>query len=121
MLYEAKGTVKRVLEKQQFASGFCKRNLIVEVGDKYKKTVSFEFKKDKADLLEKIRPGMAVVVKFDIDGREWNDPKTGATKYFTSLEGVSVKGEGGAGRATPPPAEPPSGFDDMPDAGDMPF
>lgn len=119
MLYEAKGKVKVVLPTETFSSGFQKRGLVLEVGDKYKEYPMFEFVKDKVGLLDGLRPGMSATVTFDIGGRQWDGPK--GTKYFVSLKGVKVKAEGGSGRATPPPAEPPSDLGGYEGAEDMPF
>lgn len=119
MLYEAKGKVKEVLPTETFNSGFQKRGLVLEIGEKYKEYPMFEFIKDKVGLLDGLRPGMSVSVSFDIGGRAWAGPK--GTKYFVSLRGVIVKAEGGSGRATPPPAEPPSDLGDYEGADDMPF
>jgi single-strand DNA-binding protein len=79
MTYEMTGTVKLVMESQTFASGFCKREFVLVTGDKYPQEIKFECMKDKTALLDNVRPGDEVVVKFDIQGREYNG------KYFVSL------------------------------------
>lgn len=122
MLYELSGKVKKVCEVQTFASGFKKRSLVVVEGEntKYPNVVSVDFAKEKADMLGSIREGQEVSVRFAVRGREWTDPKTNAVRYFTSLDGISVKVSGGESKA-PAPAAAPMTIDDALDAPDMPF
>jgi len=79
MTYEMTGTVSLVNEPQTFASGFVKQTFVIDNGEKYNNLVQFECVKDKTALLDNVRPGDTVAVKFDIQGREYNG------KYFVSL------------------------------------
>ena len=108
-MYEFIGTVKTVGEVQTFASGFQKRELVVEEsGDgKWPNVVAFAFKKDNVAKLDGMRPGQRVKVSFAVDGREWTDPKTGKVRYFADLTALRLEVLDGV--AVPPPAEP----DDM--------
>ena len=85
--------VKAVGELQTFASGFTKRDLVVEeerVGN-WPNVVAFAFKKDNAAKLEGIVPGLRVKVGFAVDGREWTDPKTGKVRYFSDLTALRLE------------------------------
>ena len=86
-MYEFTGKVKGVGELQTFASGFTKRDLVVEEerDGRWPNVVAFAFKKDNAAKLDGIVPGMRVKVGFAVDGREWTDPKTGKVRYFSDL------------------------------------
>ena len=96
MTYEMTGTVKLLLEPQTFASGFCKREFVLDTGEKYNNEIKFECVKDKTAILDNVRPGDSVAVKFDIHGREYNG------KYFVSLVAWSVKNESDRVEADPP-------------------
>lgn len=107
-MYEFKGTVKKIGELQSFASGFTKRDLVVEEDKpgKWTNVVSFTFKKERASALDGVGIGDRVKVTFAVDGREWADPKTGNVRYFTDLSGIRLDVEGATD--APPPAEAPT-------------
>ena len=92
-MYEMSGTVKKIGDIQTFASGFSKRELIVEEekDSKWPNVVAFTFKKEGMSKIENVKPGDRVKVGFAVDGREWTDPKSGATRYFTDLTGLFVE------------------------------
>ena len=91
-MYEFTGTVKAVGELQTFASGFTKRELVVEEerAGNWPNVVAFAFKKDNTAKLEGIVPGLRVKVGFAVDGREWTDPKTGKVRYFSDLTALRL-------------------------------
>ncbi len=92
-MYEFTGKVKVVGELQTFASGFTKRDLVVEEerAGNWPNVVAFAFKKDNVAKLEGIVPGMRVKVGFAVDGREWTDPKTGKVRYFSDLTALRLE------------------------------
>ena len=92
-MYEFTGKVKAVGELQTFASGFSKRDLVVEEerDGRWPNVVAFSFKKDNAVKLDGIVPGMRVKVGFAVDGREWTDPKTGKVRYFSDLTALRLE------------------------------
>jgi hypothetical protein len=92
-MYEFTGKVKVVGELQTFASGFTKRDLVVEEerDGRWPNVVAFAFKKDNAAKLDGIVPGMRVKVGFAVDGREWTDPKTGKVRYFSDLTALRLE------------------------------
>ena len=104
-MYEFTGKVKAVGEVQTFASGFTKRELVVEeAGDgKWPNVVAFAFKKDNVAKLDGVRSGQREKVSFAVDGREWTDPKTGKVRYFANLTALRLECLDSA--AVPPPAE----------------
>ena len=87
MSYEFTGTVKIMKPKQTFASGFTKRDLVLtddnDVQTKYPNHIAFTFKKDNTALLNNVQKGQRAKVRFAIDGRVWQDPKTGQNRSFT--------------------------------------
>ena len=92
-MYEFTGKVKVVGELQTFASGFTKRDLVVEEerAGNWPNVVAFAFKKDNAAKLDGIVPGLRVKVGFAVDGREWTDPKTGKVRYFSDLTALRLE------------------------------
>lgn len=105
-MYEFTGKVKGVGELQTFASGFSKRDLVVEEerAGNWPNVVAFAFKKDNVAKLDGVRAGQRVKVSFAVDGREWTDPKTGKVRYFADLTALRLECLDSA--AVPPPAEP---------------
>ena len=125
-IYEYTGVVEAVCEKQTFPSGFSKRDLVLtdDVGQQsqYPNHVAFTFKKDNCALLDSVKKGDRAKVRFAIDGRIWNDPKTGKNKYFTDLTALKLEmlnGDGSATEPVPQPAEAPDV--DIGDVEDLPF
>ena len=120
-MYDFTGKVKAVGELQTFASGFSKRDLIVEeerVGN-WPNVVAFSFKKEKASMLDGMVPGVRVKVGFAVDGREWTDPKTGKVRYFSDLTALSLER---LDETVPvPETAMPDEVDDLGDDGKLPF
>ena len=122
-MYEFTGTVKKVCDLQTFASGFTKRDLVVEEekDSQWPNPVAFTFKKDNTAKLDGISEGQRVKVGFVIDGREWTDPKTGNVRYFTDLTALrlDVLGNGGASDAPADDFVPEEPMQDL--DGEIPF
>ena len=126
-MYEITGKVKRIGELKKFSSGFSKRELVIDAGDRDGKEnpVSLQFKRDNAKLLEGLGFGAKVKISFAIDGREWPDPKTNEVKCFCDLTALKLEVlEQGAAVPQKPAKEKGSGsqptIDDAED-GDVPF
>ena len=93
-IMKMQGEVKEVGDLQTFSSGFQKRELvIVEIDEKakYPPTIPFVFKKDKVSLLDGIKVGDKVAIDYVLSSRDWEDPKTGKTRYFVSFDALKVK------------------------------
>ena len=92
-MYEFTGKVKGVGELQTFASGFSKRDLVVEEerDGRWPNVVAFAFKKERVALLDGIVSGTRVKVGFAVDGREWTDPKTGKVRNFSDLTALRLE------------------------------
>ncbi len=124
--FEIEGTVKVINEIQTFASGFSKREFVVEVEDgKYPQSIKFECVKEKTSLTDGLSVGDPVKVNFDIRGNEYNG------KYYVNLNAWKVEKAGGSSAAPAdagfaggePPAhlsEPPAGHGNESDD-DIPF
>ncbi len=72
--FEIEGKLKIVDDIQSFASGFTKREFVVEVEDgNYPQMVKFECVKDKTTLTDGFEIDEAVKVTFDIRGNEYKE------------------------------------------------
>ena len=124
-MYEITGTVKRIGELKKFSSGFSKRELVIDAGDRDGKEnpVSLQFKKDNAKLLDGVGFGAKVKISFAIDGREWPVPKTNEVKCFCDLTALKLevleKGTAVPPPQKKPPTTPPNSIDQT-DDGDVP-
>lgn len=124
--FELEGVVKLIEDVQTFASGFSKREFVVEVEDgKFPQMVKFECLKDKTSLTDGFQPGDPIKVHFDIRGNEYNG------RYYVNLNAWKLERPGG-GESSPGPnpafegdgppshlSEPPGGYGQEDD--DIPF
>lgn len=120
--FELTGTLKHLMDLQTFASGFTKREFVIEVQDgKYPQMIKFECVKDKTAILDGLAIGDSITVTFDIRGNEFKE------RFYVNLVAWKLsKAGGGSGSA---PQSPPAGassledqFDNEPDdSDDIPF
>lgn len=87
--YEATGKIVAITPTQSFASGFTKRQIVIETdGDsKYPQQVPFEVVKDKCSELDRYHIGQIVTVRFDVRGNEHNG------KYYVSLQAWRIESD----------------------------
>ena len=117
--FELEGTLKHLFDTQTFASGFAKREFVVEVPDgKYPQMLKFECVKDKIAMLDGVSIGDAVKVSFDIRGSEYKE------RFYVNLNAwklTKADGSGGdeGGRSN---SSLDAQFDNEPDmSDDIPF
>ena len=126
-IYEYTGVVETVCKLQTFASGFTKQDLVLtddnDVQTKYPNHIAFSFKKDNTNLLKNVQKGQRAKVRFAIDGRVWQDPKTGKNRYFTDLTALKLELLDADGTSTEPMPDPADIPDDVlaGDTEDLPF
>ena len=126
-IYEYTGVIEKVLDTQTFQSGFTKRDVVMtdDIGTdtKWPNHIAFTFKKEAASILDTVSAGQRAKIRFAIDGRVWNDPKSGKDRYFTDLTGLKLEileADGSSTEPVPAPAEPD--FDvGAEDLDEMPF
>lgn len=140
-MYDYQGVVEEVGQVQNIGTnGFTKRDLIVDNDidseNRYPNPVKFSFKRMNCALLDPIRKGDRVRVRFAIDGRRWDGGSRGV-QYFVDLTGVKIDVIGADGNViapgapaaaapgapVPPPAAPAAanGAGEFLDDGDVPF
>lgn len=113
--FELTGTLKVLEDLQTFASGFTKREFVIEVPDgKYPQMVKFETVRDKIDQLNTLSIGDELKVTFDVRGNEYKG------RYYVNLNAWKIEssggGQGGGGGhggdpGAAPSDPPPSSFD----------
>ena len=125
-IYEYTGVVEKILPVQTFSSGFTKRDIVLtdDVGQagNWPNHIAFTFKKDNTSVLDSVKEGQRAKIRFAIDGRVWNNPRTGKNQYFTDLTGLKLEvlnADGSSTEPVPVPAESDFPADDG-DI-DMPF
>ena len=75
-----KGMITHVMEPENFASGFVKREFVIQTDDdRFPQSVKFVLMKDKTALIDKFEIGDKVDVSFNIRGNEHND------KFYVDL------------------------------------
>jgi hypothetical protein len=121
-IYEFTGVVEKILPLQTFASGFAKRDLVLTdlpgAGGKFPTHLPFTFKRDNIALLDNLREGATVRIRFALDGRAWT-AKDGTEKYFVDLTALGLEPAGDS--AAPEAALPPPPADDVVGEEDIPF
>ena len=120
--FELEGTLKHIYDVQTFASGFSKREFVVEVADgKFPQMIKFECVKDKTSMLDGLSVGDSVKVAFDIRGSEYKE------RFYVNLNAWKLsKADGGGGGGDEGDQRRNSSLDDQfdnePDASDdIPF
>ena len=117
-MYALTGKIRRIGERQTFASGFTKQEIVVDRsgGERGPVPVPVVFKGDDVSLVDALAVGAEVKIAFALDGREWQDPKTGKVRCFCSLVARAVEVVAAA-----PTAEELKGTLEGAEDGDMPF
>ncbi|WP_193213957.1 DUF3127 domain-containing protein [Luteolibacter marinus] len=118
--FELEGTLKHLFDTQTFASGFSKREFVLEVQDgKFPQMIKFECLKDKTSMLDGLSIGDPVKVAFDIRGSEYKE------RFYVNLNAWKISKADGAGGDDEPPRGSSSfdeQFDNEPDmSDDIPF
>lgn len=87
---EIQGSIKKITDVQAFgASGFQKREVIIQTIEQYPQILAVEFTQERVNLPENFKVGDEVVISINIRGREWTNPQ-GEVKYFTSINGWKI-------------------------------
>ncbi|MCU0796480.1 MAG: DUF3127 domain-containing protein [Akkermansiaceae bacterium] len=120
--FEITGTLKKIFETQTFASGFSKREFVVEVPDgNYPQMIKFEIVKDRISQLESHALGDEIKVSFDIRGNEYKE------RFYVNLNAWKIEGSGSAAapaksKSAPQNSSLDDSFDNEPDESDeIPF
>jgi hypothetical protein len=81
-----KGKVKVVGTTLQISEKFSKREfVVVDDTNMYPQDIQFQLTQDKCNLIDSLVIGDEVEVSFNLNGREWVNPK-GESKFFNTLD-----------------------------------
>lgn len=108
---------------EQVTEKFKKREFVIsDEGSQYPQEIIFQLTQDRVDLLDPFDEGDMIKVNFNLRGRRWQNPKTGETRFFNSLDAWRLEKEATEqiGNELPPlPESEPANLDDGTD--DLPF
>ena len=86
MSYVMKGKVKVVGSTVAISEKFSKREfVVVDDTNMYPQDIQFQLTQDKCNLVDSLAIGDEVEVSFNLNGREWVNPK-GESKFFNTLD-----------------------------------
>ena len=86
MSYVMKGKVKVVGSTLAISEKFSKREfVVVDDTNMYPQDIQFQLTQDKCNLIDSLAIGDEVEVSFNLNGREWVNPK-GESKFFNTLD-----------------------------------
>ena len=85
------GTIKKINPAIQITPAFTKSEMVITTDETYPQTIMVEFVQSRANLVDTYQVGAYVKVSINLRGREWLDPKTGETRYFTSVSGWRIE------------------------------
>ena len=86
MSYVMKGKVKVVGSTVVISEKFSKREfVVVDDTNMYPQDIQFQLTQDKCNLIDSLAIGDEVEVSFNLNGREWVNPK-GESKFFNTLD-----------------------------------
>ena len=103
-MYELKGTVKVLNETNVISEKFKKREFVItDDSSQYPQDISLQLTQENCDKLNGVKVGDRLLVKFNLRGRAWNDPKTGSDRYFNSLDAWFIQKESGNNAPAPQP------------------
>lgn len=90
MSYSMKGKVKVVGTTLQISEKFSKREFVVtDDTNMYPQDIMFQLTQDKCNLIDSLVVGDEVEVSFNLNGREWVNPK-GESKFFNTLDAWKI-------------------------------
>lgn len=110
---EFTGTIERIGATVTVSEKFKKRDFVVnDEGQSYPQSVIFEAHQDRVDLLDSLKVGDEVTVKFNLKGRNWTNP-AGEVKTFNTLQAWSIV-KTGAPKTPEQPTLPLTPNNDLP-------
>ncbi len=94
---ELKGVLHRIYEEKQITNKFKKREFIVYVpGNGYRDNYcKFSLIQSECSLVDDYEEGDLVTVFYSLEGRAWDNPKTGETEYFNDIRATHINLEEG--------------------------
>lgn len=102
---EISGKIKIIKEIQSIgASGFKKRELIVNTNEQYPQILLIEFIQDNCELLNRFSVDDEVIISINLRGREWKNTN-GEIKYYNTFLGWKINKIDEANEPPTPPSQ----------------
>ena len=93
-MFELKGVLKVINDTNIISEKFKKREFVLtDDSSEYPQDIALQLTQDNCDKLNSVKVGDRLLVKFNLRGRAWNDPKTGNDRYFNSLDAWFIQKE----------------------------
>ena len=104
------GFIKRINPVEQITPTFSKCEVVILTDEMYPQTIAVQFANTRIALLESFSEGQRVSISINLQGREWQDPKTGDVRYFTSVVGWRIEASAPGMAQRQPSAAPANPF-----------
>lgn len=96
---EITGTIIEIFAEQVVGSNnFKKREFVLKTEGQYPQEIKFQAVQDKTTILNFVKKGDNVLVKFNLGGQSWTN-KEGVKNWFNSLNAWRIEKVGGAENA----------------------
>ena len=120
MSFEIKGKIKVLFDRQDFPSGFYKRDFVITSNEQYPQDIKFGALKERVEQLEGLSVEDEVTVKFDVKGREYNgnyyvDLNAWRIERGASSQAAQVAGQTEQSSQTSQAQAPKVSFDPLPE------
>lgn len=88
---EIQGRIKTIFATETVGqNGFQKRDVVITTDGQYPQDIIIQFQQGKCVLLDNLKIGQIVKIHFNLQGREWTNPK-GEVKYFNTVVGWKIE------------------------------
>lgn len=95
MKYQASGAIHKIFETEEKGSrGFMVREFVLDMDSKYPQMVKFQVTQEKCAELDQHEVGEAVIVHFNLRGREWDPGDGREPRYFNTLNAWKIERSG---------------------------
>lgn len=122
MSYTITGKLAVKNATEQVSDKFKKREFVLNDQDgQYPQEISFQLVQDKVGLLDSYNEGDNIEVSFNLRGRRWQNPNTGETRFFNTLDAWKIGKVVGASTAPSSQQEPQMAAAGSSDEDDLPF
>lgn len=88
---EIQGRIKTIFATETVGqNGFQKRYLVITTDGQYPQDIIIQFQQGNCAVLDRFQVGQIVKIHFNLQGREWTNPK-GEVKYFNTVVGWKIE------------------------------
>lgn len=99
MSYQIEGKLHKKFPTEVKSEKFQIRDFVIETHGRYPQLIKFQLSQDRCDAMDNFTEGEAMVVHFDLRGREWEG------KYYTNLNAWRIEKRVSSPDNLPPKSE----------------